>query len=70
MRARLPRFEELASNLGKELQLWRSADHPLNDSDLTVYWHGLLEAIQGLVKGQGVLEKALARVDREERLRG
>jgi hypothetical protein len=54
--ARLPRLNELAEGLGKELRVLKANEHPLNAEELAVYRHGLLDAIEGLGKGQGVLE--------------
>jgi hypothetical protein len=68
--ARLPRFNELAEGLGRELELLKAREHPLNAEELEVYRHGLLDAIEGLVKGHRVLKEVLARIYQEERLRG
>jgi hypothetical protein len=67
--ARLPRLNELAEGLGRELEILKANEHPLNAEELAIYRHGLLDAIEGLVKGQGVLKEVLGRIYKEERLR-
>jgi len=60
--ARIHRLRDLATRLGRELALWQPGQHQLEPADLAVYREALLDAIQGLDKGAGVLEKVLVRL--------
>jgi len=53
------RLRELATALGRELAIWQQAQHKLTSAELAVNREALLDAIQGLEKGAGVLEKVL-----------
>jgi len=60
--ARIHRIRELATGLGRELALWQHAQHRLEPAELAAYREALLDSIQGLDKGAGVLEKVLVRL--------
>lgn len=60
--ARIQRLRDLAGLFGKELALWKQAEHKLTAAELDAYREALLDAIQGLDKGAGVLEKVLVRM--------
>jgi len=62
--ARIQRIRELATGLGRELALWQQARHQLTPVELAAYREALLDSIQGLDKGAGVLEKVLIRLGR------
>jgi len=61
---RIHRIRELATGLGRELALWQHAQHQLTPAELAAYREALLDAIQGLEKAAGVLEKVLVRLER------
>jgi len=46
------------------VRVWQPGQHRLEPAELAVYREALLDAIQGLEKGAGVLEKVLARMDK------
>jgi len=52
----------LFSGLGRELVLWQQEKHRLTVEELTTYREALLDAIQGMDEGAGVLEKMLVRL--------
>lgn len=65
--ARIQRLRDLASRFGKELTIWKTAEHPLTPVELEAYREALHDAIRGLVNGAGVLEKVLARMSKGNR---
>jgi len=59
---RIRRLRDLATGLGRELALYLPGQHRLEPAELAVYREALLDAIQGLNKGAGVLERVLVRM--------
>lgn len=62
--ARITRLRDLATRFGRELDVWKKAEHQLTPGELETYREALLDAIQGLDRGAGVLEKVLVRMGR------
>jgi len=62
--SRICRLRDLANGLGRELVLWKQLQNQPMPAELTTYREALLDAIQGLDKGAGVLEKVLARMEK------
>lgn len=62
--ARITRLRDLATRFGRELALWKQAEHRLTPAELVAYLEAILEAIRGLNQGAAVLENVLARMSK------
>jgi hypothetical protein len=58
------RLKTLAQGLGREVQLWRDAAHPLTYLERKVYIDALQDGIGRLEEARAVLGKALERIRR------
>jgi hypothetical protein len=64
MVARVVRLTTLAQGLGREVQLWREAAHPLTYLELKVYLGAMQDGIGRLEEARAVLDQTLERISR------
>jgi hypothetical protein len=61
--ARIERLEQVGIRLGKEMAIWREADHPLTKEEVEAYRDAIRNAHAALGEARVALAKAVARLE-------